>query len=106
MPHGLFANLYGPTEITVDCTYYIVQKEFDDNDKLPIGFPCRNTDILILTEDNRAADIGEQGELCVRGTSLALGYWNNPDKSAEVFTQNPLNKITMTAYIVPVTLPI
>lgn len=92
LPHGLFANLYGPTEITVDCTYYIVQKEFDDNDKLPIGFPCRNTDILILTEDNRAADIGEQGELCVRGTSLALGYWNNPDKSAEVFTQNPLNK--------------
>jgi len=92
LPHGLYANLYGPTEITVDCTYYIVEKEFDDNDKLPIGFPCRNTDILILTEDNRAADVDEQGELCVRGTSLALGYWNNPDKSAEVFTQNPLNK--------------
>ncbi len=92
LPDVLYANLYGPTEITVDCTYYIVEKEFDDNDKLPIGFPCRNTDILILTEDNRAADVDEQGELCVRGTSLALGYWNNPDKSAEVFTQNPLNK--------------
>ena len=92
LPDALYANLYGPTEITVDCTYYIVEKEFDDNDKLPIGFPCRNTDILILTEDNRAAEVDEQGELCVRGTSLALGYWNNPQKSAEVFTQNPLNK--------------
>lgn len=92
LPDALYANLYGPTEITVDCTYYIVDKEFDDNDKLPIGFPCRNTDILILTEDNQAADVDEQGELCVRGTSLALGYWNNPEKSAEVFTQNPLNK--------------
>ncbi|NLN86099.1 MAG: amino acid adenylation domain-containing protein [Syntrophomonadaceae bacterium] len=91
LPDALYANLYGPTEITVDCTYYIVQKEFDDNDRLPIGFPCRNTDVLILTEDNREAGVGEQGELCVRGTSLALGYWNNPAKSAEVFTQNPLN---------------
>lgn len=92
LPDSLFANLYGPTEITVDCTYYIVNKSFDDNDKLPIGFPCRNTDVLILTDDNRLAAIGEQGEMCVRGSSLALGYWNNPDRSAEVFIQNPLNQ--------------
>ena len=31
------------------------------------------------------------GELCVRGSSLALGYWNNPEKTASVFVQNPLN---------------
>ena len=34
---------------------------------------------------------GERGELCVRGSSLALGYWNDPDKTAKAFTQNPLN---------------
>ncbi|NMC27436.1 MAG: amino acid adenylation domain-containing protein [Syntrophomonadaceae bacterium] len=91
MPGSLFANLYGPTEITVDCTYYIVTKEFADDDKLPIGFPCRNTDILILNEDNQPAKVDELGELCVRGSSLALGYWNNPEKSDSVFTQNPCN---------------
>jgi len=92
LPSSLFANLYGPTEITVDCTYYIVEKRFDDEDKLPIGFPCRNTDVLILNDQDQAAQVGEQGELCVRGSSLALGYWNNWEKSNAVFTQNPLNR--------------
>jgi len=91
LPQSIFANLYGPTEITVDCTYYIVEKEFADEDKLPIGFACRNTDILILNEADQEARTNELGELCVRGSSLALGYWNNPEKTLPVFTQNPLN---------------
>jgi len=90
-PDALFSNLYGPTEITVDCTYYIVDRPFNDDEPLPIGFPCRNSDILILNERNEAAKTGEPGELCVRGSSLALGYWNNPEKTAAAFVQNPLN---------------
>ena len=90
-PNALFSNLYGPTEITVDCTYYTVDRDFQDEEPLPIGFPCRNTDILILNEKNERAKIDEPGELCVRGSSLALGYWNNPEKTASVFVQNPLN---------------
>ncbi len=90
-PNALFSNLYGPTEITVDCTYYNVDREFSDDDPLPIGFPCRNSDVLILTEKNESAKAEEPGELCVRGSSLALGYWNNPEKTAAAFVQNPLN---------------
>jgi D-alanine--poly(phosphoribitol) ligase subunit 1 len=90
-PEALFSNLYGPTEITVDCTYYIVDREFADDDPLPIGFPRRNMDILVLTEENLPAAVGERGELCVRGTSLAHGYWRDPEKTAAAFTQNPLN---------------
>ena len=90
-PRALFSNLYGPTEITVDCTYYTVDRDFKDDEALPIGFPCRNTDILILNENNEPAKTGEAGELCVRGSSLALGYWRNPEKTANAFTQNPLN---------------
>lgn len=86
-----FANLYGPIEITLDCTYFIVDREFEDNEPLPIGIPYRNTDIIILTDDNRRVVFGEEGELCVRGTSLALGYYNNPEKTAAAFVQNPLN---------------
>lgn len=90
-PNIVYANLYGPTEITDACTYYIVDRKFNDDEPLPIGYPCKNTDILILTEDNRLAQEKELGEICIRGISLALGYYNNPEKTMENFVQNPLN---------------
>jgi acyl-coenzyme A synthetase/AMP-(fatty) acid ligase len=91
LPQTKFANLYGPIEITLDCTYFIVDRDFEDNEPLPIGIPYRNTDILILTDEDKLASNGQEGELCVRGTSLALGYYNNPEKTAAAFVQNPLN---------------
>lgn len=94
LPWARFVNLYGPIEITLDCTWFEVTREFRDDEPLPIGFPCRNTDILILNADNKPVVGDEEGELCVRGTSLAMGYYNNPEKTAAAFTQNPLN----TAY--------
>jgi len=87
-----FINLYGPIEITVDCTYFIVERKMDDDEALPIGFPCRNSDVLILNDQNNIAQIDERGELCVRGTSLAMGYWNDAEKTAKAFVQNPLNQ--------------
>ncbi|MDP1622521.1 MAG: amino acid adenylation domain-containing protein [Bacteroidales bacterium] len=89
---AMFVNLYGPIEITLDCTYFIVDRELKDEEPIPIGFPCRNTDILILNDHNEPAVANEEGELCVRGTSLAMGYYNNPDKTAAAFVQNPLNR--------------
>jgi amino acid adenylation domain-containing protein len=91
LPRTLFVNLYGPIEISVDCTYFVVDRDMADEEKLPIGFPCRNTDILILNDRDLPARQDEPGELCVRGSSLALGYWNDPDRTAQAFVQNPLN---------------
>lgn len=91
LPEATFVNLYGPIEITVACTYYIVDRELADDEKLPIGFPMRNTDILILNEQNQLVQVDEQGEICVRGSSLALGYYNNAERTAKGFVQNPLN---------------
>ncbi|MEG0693318.1 MAG: AMP-binding protein, partial [Oscillospiraceae bacterium] len=91
LPKSMFVNLYGPIEITLDCTYYIVDRAFSDNEPLPIGKACRNTSVLILNEQNLPCKINEEGELCVRGTSLAMGYYNNPAKTTLAFTQNPLN---------------
>ena len=94
LPDVQFVNLYGPTEITVDCTYFVLDREFEDSAPIPIGLPCANSDVFILTEDNQLASPGEVGELCVRGSSLAAGYYNNPEQTAKSFVQNPLN----TAY--------
>lgn len=92
LPNALFANLFGPTELTDICTYYIVDREFDDCNTLPIGKNCDNCGIMIIKDDNTQAKDGEEGELCVRGSFLASGYYNNPEKTSAVFTQNPLNK--------------
>ena len=91
LPKATFVNLYGPIEITVACTYFVVEREFSDEEKLPVGFPCRNTEILILNEQNQLTTTNEPGEICVRGSSLALGYYNNHERTAKGFVQNPLN---------------
>lgn len=91
LPDTQFVNLYGPTEITSVCTYYKIEKPFADDEVLPIGIPFRNCEVLILNENNEAVKEGESGELCVKGCCLALGYYNNPEKTASAFCQNPLN---------------
>lgn len=91
-PNALFVNLYGPTEITEVCTYYIVNREFDDSETLPIGIPCRNTDILVLDENDELVENSSVGELCVRGSSLSMGYYKDFAKTDSLFVQNPLNK--------------
>lgn len=91
LPEASFTNLYGPTEGTGMCCYYHVERELSDHEPIPIGRPFRNTEILLLNEENMLAD---QGEICIRGTGVTLGYFNNPEKTSEAFVQNPLN----TAY--------
>lgn len=91
LPNAMFANLYGPTEITDICTYYVVDRKFDDSESLPIGKQCYNCNVLIIKDDGTKAKPGEEGELCVRGSFLALGYYNNPEKTNSAFVQNPLN---------------
>lgn len=91
LPNAKFTNLYGPTETTGMCCYFKVDRAFEPGDVLPIGRPFHNTEILLLNEKNQPAAPGEVGEICVRGTSLTLGYYHAFEKTNEVFVQNPLN---------------
>ena len=93
LSNAKYVNLYGPTEITVDCTYYEVDRDFDDDEFIPIGKACHNKGILVFNDDNELVKVGETGELCVRGTGVALGYYNNKEKTQEVFVQNPLHDL-------------
>ena len=91
-PDARFVNLYGPTEITCNCTYHIIDNARDYDNGIPIGMPFKNREILLLDENNkRIHDSNITGEICVRGSSVALGYYNNPAQTAKAFVQNPLN---------------
>lgn len=93
LPNARFINLYGPTEVTGICCYYEVDREFGLDETMPVGRPFKNTDIILLDENNKVPAQGEQGEICVRGTCLTLGYYKNKEKTDEAFVQNPLNDL-------------
>lgn len=89
-----FANLYGPTEITDVCCFYKVDRAFKDEELLPIGKACENTELLVFDENKnliKPDEVGKKGELFVRGTSLSLGYYNDKEKTNGAFIQNPLH---------------
>ena len=91
LPHVRFINGYGPTESTDGTTYYVVDRDFADNETLPIGVPLDNIGILVLDENNRQVSGSGMGELCIYGPSIACGYYGDPVRTENVFTQNPLN---------------
>jgi len=93
LPNARFFNLYGPTEATGMSCYWEA-RPLDADEPIPIGKPFRNTGILLLTDDGREAEDGEEGEICIRGTCLTMGYFREREKTDAVFTENPLQ----TAY--------
>lgn len=92
VPDARYVNMYGPTEAAYACTYYEIDREFADHDKLPLGKSCENSSILLVTEDGRLAKEGEVGEICILGECLSYGYYNDFEKTEKSFTQNPFNK--------------
>ena len=89
MPDVNYVNLYGPTETTVDCTYYPITRDFADGEPIPIGFACPNKEVFLLREDGTVAETDESGELCVRGSGVAIGYYGEPERTAAAFTPDP-----------------
>ncbi|MCH5317923.1 MAG: amino acid adenylation domain-containing protein [Eubacterium sp.] len=92
LPNATFVNLYGPTEITCNCTYHVIDRNRDYENGIPIGKAFPNKDVFLLSDDNtKITEPNIAGEICVRGTALALGYYNAPEQTAKAFVQNPLN---------------
>ncbi len=93
LPDALYVNLYGPTEITCNCTYYKIDREFGEEEQIPVGEPFPNERVFLLgEEDQLVTEAGKLGEICVTGTALALGYYRNEEKTSQAFVQNPLNR--------------
>ena len=81
-------NVYGPTEASIDVTYYDCQKE---QDIIPIGKPISNIQMYVL-DGEHLCGIGMPGELCIGGVGLARGYLNRPDLTSEKFIDNPFGE--------------
>lgn len=90
LPNAFYANLFGPTEVTDICTYYIIDREIKDDESVPIGRSCDNMNSFIVDNDGNEILDTTEGELLVRGASVAYGYYKNPSKTDEAFIQNPL----------------
>ncbi|WP_407400801.1 amino acid adenylation domain-containing protein [Treponema sp.] len=92
VPDAEYINLYGPTEITCNCTYYRLPKDIPEDYVTPMGIPFPNERVFLLDEnDNLITEKNIEGEICVSGSCVALGYYDNP-KTEQVFVQNPSNK--------------
>ena len=92
LPDAEFVNLYGPTEITCNCTFYRVKRRYDDKEKIPAGRAFPGRVVFLLGEDGQQITApGQQGEICVAGESLAEGYYRNPEQTAQRFVLYPVN---------------
>lgn len=94
---AMFVNLYGPTEITCNCMYHIIDNkkiyELDEKIQLSKSFP--NERVFLLSDKDKEITrdmVDKCGEICVAGTSLALGYYNNIEATKKAFVTNPLMK--------------
>lgn len=90
-PKVQFTNMYGPTEITVDCSFHMITERPKSSElSIPIGKARKNMELFIRTENGvLTQDSHIQGELLVRGTSVAYGYLGDQEKTQKVFIQNP-----------------
>lgn len=90
-PDAEFVNLYGPTEVTCNCSYYRVPKNIQPEEKLPAGFTFPGKTITLLGDDgNIIPNDSEEiiGEICVGGNELALGYYRNPEVTNAAFIES------------------
>ena len=86
-PEGLrFMNQYGPSECTVYATEHLVT---DDTAYQPIGKPIDNTKCYIVDKECHRLPFGAAGELLIASKQVGLGYLGRPEKTAEVFVENP-----------------
>lgn len=92
-PNSHLENLYGPTELTVTCTYYPWDPARSPAECemgiVPIGHPNPGMNCLVVDEALAEVGPGKQGELLMNGPQMSAGYWNDPQKTASAFIVPP-----------------
>ena len=90
-PNSIIENLYGPTETTIAITHYKWDPQRSPsecvNGIVPIGWPFDGQRFCVADQDRTPVPPGISGELCLAGSQVTTGYWNNPEKTREQFVQ-------------------
>ena len=101
IPRAEIYNFYGPTEVTIYCTYYKINRSGEIktlNGMLSIGKPMKNVKAIVIDEAYNILSKGEKGELCVSGDQVSPGYWNSPEKNAEAFFEKEYDGMIQRFY--------
>lgn len=83
-----FINIYGPTECTICVTSFLVEKK---ENNIPIGKPMENVKLYVIDQFGHLLPPGALGELLIAGPHVGIGYLNQPDRTKEVFIENPFD---------------
>ncbi len=84
-------NLYGPSETTMTKLYYFVQPSDVDGRAIPIGKPMVGARAIVVDAKQRECPPGLVGEIYIRTPFRSLGYYKQPELTAQVFVQNPFD---------------
>ena len=86
LPEARFVNLYGPSEITCNCTYFELERKYEKDERLPLGKVFEGRKVRLLDENDKViTEPGITGEICVTGESLAIGYYHNEEQTKAHF---------------------
>jgi amino acid adenylation domain-containing protein len=89
--NSLLENLYGPTEATIAITYYRWDPATSPSEcvggLVPIGWPFDGQQVSAVNENLEPVPTGEIGELCLAGSQVTSGYWNDAEKTAKSFVR-------------------
>ena len=98
LPHVRFFNLYGPTETNV-CTYFEVASIPEPaTEPIPIGRSIDGVEVFGVTDDGRAAEPGEVGELFVHGPTVMRGYWGDAERTGRSLVRDPTGRFHQPVY--------
>jgi len=87
LPGVEFTNLYGPTEATIASSYHTLDAMPAESEDVPIGLACGGEQLWILDEEMQPVKPGDIGDLYISGDGLSPGYWQDPERTADVFRQ-------------------
>ena len=91
-PQGLpfeLINHYGPTENTVVATFAPAVQGTEQDPQPHIGRPVSNCQVYLVDDHLQPVPIGVPGELLIGGQSLARGYHDRDEQTAQSFIANP-----------------
>ena len=85
----IFVTRFGISE-TPTVSYYFINKQTEiKGERVPVGYPLEGNEVLLLDDDGKEVGVNSVGEIAIKSSYLALGYWRRPDLTGAKFLPDP-----------------